>query len=88
MQDNTEKNRKAQRRKVIRTTLLCAAVLVTAAVVTIWAQRTFWPEGILAEMLPYTALLYLLLLPALGICLKRRLERIDREEDEHADRQH
>ncbi len=59
MQNNT---RSARRRAAIRTTVLCCAVLILAAIVTLWAQRTFWPEGILARMLPYMSLLYILLI--------------------------
>lgn len=77
MQNNT---RSARRRAAIRTTVLCCAVLVVAAIVTIWAQRTFWPEGVLARMLPYMALLYILLIPAMGISLRTKLQRIDKEE--------
>lgn len=62
MQNNT---RSARRRAAIRTTALCCAVLIIAAIVTLWAQRTFWPEGVLARMLPYMALLYILLIPAM-----------------------
>ena len=76
MQNNT---RSARRRAAIRTTVLCCAVLVVAAIVTIWAQRTFWPEGVLARMLPYMALLYILLIPAMGISLRTKLQRIDKE---------
>ncbi|WP_295587612.1 hypothetical protein [uncultured Oscillibacter sp.] len=78
MQNSTKS---ARRKEAIRTTVLCGAVLIVAAIVTIWAQRTFWPEGILARMMPYMALLYILLLPALGISLRAKLRRIDEEEE-------
>lgn len=78
MQNNT---RSARRRAAIRTTALCCAVLIIAAIVTLWAQRTFWPEGVLARMLPYMAFLYILLIPAMGISLRTKLRRIDEEEE-------
>lgn len=78
MQNSTKS---ARRKEAIRTTVLCGAVLIVAAIATIWAQRTFWPEGILARMMPYMALLYILLLPALGISLRAKLRRIDEEEE-------
>ena len=77
MQNNT---RSARRRAAIRTTAISCAVLIAAASLTIWAQRTFWPEGILARMMPYMALLYILLIPAMGISLRTKLQRIDKEE--------
>ena len=79
MQNNTD--RKAQRRRAaVKTTVTCAVVLVAAAIVTIWVQRTFFPEGVLARMMPYMALLYVLLLPALAISLRTKLRRIDEQE--------
>lgn len=79
MQNNTD--RKAQRRRAaVKTTVTCAVVLVAAAIVTIWVQRVFFPEGVLARMMPYMALLYVLLLPALAISLRTKLRRIDEQE--------
>ncbi len=78
-QNNTDR-RKLRRRAAIKTTAACAIVLVAAAVVTIWAQRTFFPEGILARMMPSMALLYILLLPAMAIGLRTKLRRIDQQE--------
>lgn len=79
MQNNTD--RKAQRRRAaVKTTVTCAVVLVAAAIVTIWVQRVFFPEEVLARMMPYMALLYVLLLPALAISLRTKLRRIDEQE--------
>ena len=79
MQNNTD--RKAQRRRAaVKTTVTCAVVLVAAAIVTNWVQRVFFPEGVLARMMPYMALLYVLLLPALAISLRTKLRRIDEQE--------
>ena len=79
MQNNTD--RKAQRRRAaVKTTVTCAVVLVAASIVTIWVQRVFFPEGVLARMMPYMALLYVLLLPALAISLRTKLRRIDEQE--------
>ena len=75
MQNNTD--RKAQRRRAaVKTTVTCAVVLVAAAIVTIWVQRVFFPEGVLARMMPYMVLL----LPALAISLRTKLRRIDEQE--------
>ena len=82
MPNNTEREarRRQRRRSAVKTTGACAAVLLLAAVGTLWLQRTFWQEGVLARLLPYTALLYILLLPAMALSLRTKLNRIDEEE--------
>ncbi|WP_455581574.1 hypothetical protein [Dysosmobacter sp.] len=85
MQKSTKQDR---RRAAVRTTALCGAVLLCAAAGTLWTQRTFWPEGVLARLLPYTALFYLLLLPALAVSLRTKLRRIDLQEEEPSDQAH
>ena len=67
-------------KKALLAVLIVLAVLVAAAIVTIWVQRVFFPEGVLARMMPYMALLYVLLLPALAISLRTKLRRIDEQE--------
>ena len=79
MQNNTD-HKEQRRRAAVKTTVTCAVVLVVAAIVTIWVQRAFFPEGVLARMMPYMALLYVLLLPALAISLRTKLRRIDEQE--------
>lgn len=79
MQNNTD-HKEPRRRAAVKTTVTCAVVLVVAAIVTIWVQRAFFPEGVLARMMPYMALLYVLLLPALAISLRTKLRRIDEQE--------
>ena len=79
MPNNTDR-RTLRRREAIRTTAVCALVLVAAAIVTFAAQRLFFPEGFLARVLPYMAMLYILLLPAMAISLRTKLRRIDEQE--------
>lgn len=84
MPSNTNDSRPQRRKKAISSALLSGAILVLAAAVTLWAQRTFWPEGVLARLLPYNALLYLLLLLPLAVSLKNRLKEIDKGEEDEA----
>ena len=79
MPNNTDR-RTLRRREAIRTTAVCALVLVAAAIVTFAAQRLFFPEGFLSRLLPYMAMLYILLLPAMAISLRTKLRRIDEQE--------
>ncbi len=88
MPSDTDATFRQRRMELIRRTALSAAVLVIAALVTLWAQRTFWPEGVLADLLPYCSLLYLLMLPPLFLSLKRRLDALQKGGDSDAARHH
>ena len=85
MPDNIDRDpRRARRRRTVRSTLLSALILVLAAGLTLWLQRTFWPTGVLANLLPYTALLYILMLLPLAVSLRNRLKEIDKGEEDEA----
>lgn len=74
----------ARRRKAMQSTALSAVILVLAAAGTLWLQRTFWPEGVLARLLPYTALLYILMLLPLAVSLRNRLKELEKGEEDEA----
>lgn len=81
---NSQSGKQDRRRKAFQSALLSAFVLVLAAGATLWLQRTFWPTGVLANLLPYTAFLYILLLLPLAVSLRSRLKEIEKGEEDEA----